>query len=265
MDDNKKKILKEIEEHEGELVLDLFEVVKLVGFGEDEDDYYYRYLSLDRGLYRSSCVLGFMSLKGKLDDDNYKRLESIWKLNEKSYETIKRINPKINIIVACDASRGIGRNGEIPWHLPADLRRFKMLTEGKVVIMGRKTYESIGKALPNRINIVVSRNTEYSLEDALVTRSVDDALVAARIHGRGNEIFIIGGGEIYEQSIEFADTIYMTLISKIYEGCDTFFPEITNKEWKKTSVENCFSYDKSVGEYYYSIYNKIKHILPILP
>lgn len=89
---SKKKILKRIEEHKGELVLDLFEVVKLVGFDEDKHDYYYRYFCLNRGHYRSTCVLGFVTLKGKVDDDDYKRLEAVWKSNETIYNKIHKEN-----------------------------------------------------------------------------------------------------------------------------------------------------------------------------
>ena len=121
-------------------------------------------------------------------------------------------------------NRVIGNNNELIWKLSSDLKRFKELTTGHPVVMGRKTYESIGKPLPNRRNIIITRNSEYEVEGCEVVSSLEEALLLS-----GNDCFIIGGGEIYKQSLELADKIYLTLVHKDFEG-DTQFPELS-KEW----------------------------------
>jgi dihydrofolate reductase len=130
----------------------------------------------------------------------------------------------IKIIVAMSENRVIGNNNELIWKLSSDLKRFKELTTGHPVVMGRKTYESIGRPLPNRRNIIITRNSEYEVEGCEVVSSLEEALLLS-----GNDCFIIGGGEIYKQSLELADKIYLTLVHKDFEG-DTQFPELS-KEW----------------------------------
>jgi dihydrofolate reductase len=130
----------------------------------------------------------------------------------------------IKIIVAMSKNRVIGNNNELIWKLSSDLKRFKELTTGHPVVMGRKTYESIGRPLPNRRNIIITRNSEYEVEGCEVVSSLEEALLLS-----GNDCFIIGGGEIYKQSLELADKIYLTLVHKDFEG-DTQFPELS-KEW----------------------------------
>ena len=147
--------------------------------------------------------------------------------------------PKLSIIVAMSSNRVIGVNNSLPWHLSEDLKHFKTLTTGHTIIMGRKTYESIGKPLPNRRNIVISRNLNafyggievvHSLEDAFSTSSNDD------------EVFIIGGSNIYEQSLHLAEHLYITEIKKAFEG-DTFFPEIDKSLWTESTRETHISSD----------------------
>ena len=121
-------------------------------------------------------------------------------------------------------NRVIGNNNELIWKLSSDLKRFKELTTGHPVVMGRKTYESIGRPLPNRRNIIITRNSEYEVEGCEVVSSLEEALLLS-----ANDCFIIGGGEIYKQSLELADKIYLTLVHKDFEG-DTQFPELS-KEW----------------------------------
>ena len=121
-------------------------------------------------------------------------------------------------------NRVIGNNNELIWKLSSDLKRFKELTTGHPVVMGRKTYESIGRPLPNRRNIIITRNSEYEVEGCEVVSSLEEALLLTN-----NDCFIIGGGEIYKQSLELADKIYLTLVHKDFEG-DTQFPELI-KEW----------------------------------
>ena len=130
-------------------------------------------------------------------------------------------------------NRVIGINNKLPWHLPADLRHFRRLTTGHPVIMGRRNYESIGKPLPNRTNIVVTRNPDYRAAGCLVTHSLDDAMNSA---GNDRDIFIIGGAEIYRQAFDRANRIFITLIHARIEG-DTYFPEFEGPSWREISRE----------------------------
>jgi dihydrofolate reductase len=136
----------------------------------------------------------------------------------------------INIIVAMSKNRVIGDSNTLIWHLPEDLKRFRQLTTGNTIVMGRKTYESIGKPLPNRRSIIITRDPDYSVEGCEVVNSLEEALLLSN-----SDCFIIGGGEIYRQSVDIADRIYLTLINKEFEG-DTSFPEI--KDWVEVSSEN---------------------------
>jgi dihydrofolate reductase len=129
---------------------------------------------------------------------------------------------KISMIAAMAENRIIGKNNQMPWHLPADLKHFKSVTLGKPVIMGRKTYESIGKALPGRKNIVISNNKDYALSDAVVVHSCDLALHEASLEA--SEAMIIGGGAIYEAFMPKADSLFLTLIELATPG-DTQFPD----------------------------------------
>jgi len=134
---------------------------------------------------------------------------------------------RVSIIVACDRNGTIGADGGMPWHLPDDLKRFKKLTMGKPIVMGRKTYESIGKPLPGRRSIVVTRRGDFRAPGCETVRSPDAALEAAL---PADEAFVIGGGEIYTALIDRADAIYMTLIDAEIAG-DTTFPAIDAAEW----------------------------------
>lgn len=137
----------------------------------------------------------------------------------------------ISIIVAMAENRVIGVNNTLPWRLPADLKHFRQLTTGHHVIMGRRNYESIGKPLPDRTNIVVTRNPAYQAPGCVIRHSLDDAL---HIAGNDPEIFIIGGAEIYRQALDKADRIYLTLVHANIAG-DTFFPEFDAREWNESS------------------------------
>jgi len=149
----------------------------------------------------------------------------------------------IKIIVAMSENRVIGNNNELIWKLSSDLKRFKELTTNNTVVMGRKTYESIGRPLPNRRNIIITRNLEYLVEGCEIVSSLEEALLLTN-----NNCFIIGGGEIYKQSLEVADKIYLTLVHKEFEG-DTQFPEL-GKEWATINTEDFVADDKN--EYNYS-------------
>lgn len=139
----------------------------------------------------------------------------------------------VSIIVAVANNNAIGGNNQLLWHISADLKRFKAITSGHAIVMGRKTYESIGRQLPNRQNIVITRNRELSLLGADVVESVD----AAKAIAKGEELFIIGGGEVYRQTIALADRIYLTRVWADYKA-DTFFPEIDMSIWKEISRED---------------------------
>lgn len=134
----------------------------------------------------------------------------------------------ISIIVAHDLSRGIGYQGTIPWKIKEDLRRFKEITTGHIVVMGRKTYESIGKALPKRINIVVTRNDNFRPKDAIVFHSLEEALAFGKNWDGKLVTFVIGGGEIYKEAMQYADEILTTEVIGT-ELADTYFPEIDNR------------------------------------
>ena len=135
----------------------------------------------------------------------------------------------ISIIVAVAEGGVIGGGGDLLWHISEDLRRFKQITSGHTVIMGRKTYDSIGRPLPKRRNIVITRNGEWSAEGCERAESLEQAV--AMCAGE-EEVFIIGGGEIYRQSMSLADKLYLTQVYKPYEG-DTYFPEIRPEEWQE--------------------------------
>lgn len=144
------------------------------------------------------------------------------------------------IVVAMGEKNEIGFENQLLWHLPKDLKHFKEITSGHPVIMGRKTYESIGKPLPNRTNIVVSRKTDWFEEGILIVGSIKEAVKFAK--KIDEEIFIIGGGKIYEQTMDIVDKLEVTLVKADLEA-DTFFPKIDPRIWKKTD-EICHEKDE---------------------
>ncbi|NGZ84707.1 dihydrofolate reductase [Duganella aceris] len=139
---------------------------------------------------------------------------------------------QLTIIVATDAQRGIGINNTLPWKLPEDLAHFKRLTTGNPIVMGRKTFESIGRPLPNRRNIVITRNAEWRHDGVETVCSVEAAV--ALLDGAPG--YIIGGAEIYQQSLPLADQLIITEIAHTYD-CDAFFPEIDAADWQETGRE----------------------------
>lgn len=142
----------------------------------------------------------------------------------------------ISLMVAHDPARVIGKDNQLPWHIPEDLAYFKKHTVGKGIVMGRNTYESIGRPLPKRRNIVVTRNTEYQIEGAEVVHSLDQAIqLAEEFH---EEVMVIGGEQVFRTILPRADRLYITLIKKTFEG-DTFFPEYGD-EWQAVSESEEF-------------------------
>lgn len=143
----------------------------------------------------------------------------------------------ISIIAAIGNNNVIGINNSLPWNLPADLARFRQMTKGKTVIMGQRTFESIGKPLSERINIILSRDEKFSPEGCIVVQSVDQALNAARKTG-AEEVMICGGVSVYNQFLPLADRMYLTLIEGNFQG-DSYFPDFDYDDWKKIErVEN---------------------------
>jgi dihydrofolate reductase len=138
----------------------------------------------------------------------------------------------ISLIAAMAKNRVIGKENAMPWHLPADLAHFKRVTMGKPVIMGRRTYESIGRPLPGRKNIVISRRSDYSPEGCVIVNSVEAAIAQAN----HEEVMIIGGGQLYAEMLPHADRLYLTLIDAELEG-DTRFPDYTIYDWKEIDRE----------------------------
>ena len=139
----------------------------------------------------------------------------------------------ISLIAAVGKNNVIGTDNKLPWKLSADLKRFKAITSGKPVVMGRKTFESIGKPLPNRANIIITRDKNYKADGCVVVHSAEEALNAAK----GNaEIMIIGGEQIFKEFLPIANKLYLTIIDKDFEG-DSYFPEYDKSEWKEVSRE----------------------------
>jgi dihydrofolate reductase len=131
------------------------------------------------------------------------------------------------------SNRVIGANGQLPWHLSSDLKRFKALTMGHHIVMGRKTFESIGKLLPGRTTVIVSRNPRFRFEGALVAGSLDKALALA---AGDDEVFVIGGEQIFREALGIAHRILLTEIQREFEG-DVYFPPLQTAEWKETARE----------------------------
>ena len=146
---------------------------------------------------------------------------------------------KISLIVAVSRNGAIGLNNQLPWYLPEDLKYFKSVTMGKPLIMGRKTFDSIGRPLPGRANIVLTRDPQWTSDGVKVVQSVEQALVAGEIACEAadvDEIMVIGGEQIYRMTIDLADRIYLTQVDADVEG-DAFFPDIDLNNWSQTRVK----------------------------
>ena len=153
--------------------------------------------------------------------------------------------PLVSIVVAMDERNGIGRNGGLPWRLPEDLKRFKALTLGKPVVMGRRTWCSIGKPLPGRRNVVVTRQRGLSLDGATVVGSLEQALVAV---GEVPEVCVIGGADIYRAALPVTDVLHVTRVHATVEA-DTFFPPLEPTEWMEVSREDHASDERHAWPY----------------
>jgi dihydrofolate reductase len=160
---------------------------------------------------------------------------------------------KISLIVAMSANRVIGRNNKMPWHLSADLKRFRAITLNSPILMGRKTFESIGKPLDGRTNLILSKNPTYRPEGCLVFDSLEMALNAAK--NVGEELFIIGGATLYEIALPLAKRLYLTDIEAEFEG-DTFFPEFDVNDWNEIACERITNDEKVDFSYRFLVLEK---------
>jgi dihydrofolate reductase len=148
---------------------------------------------------------------------------------------------KISLIVAMSKNRVIGRDNKMPWHLSADLKRFRAITMNAPILMGRKTFESIGKPLDGRTNLILSKNTDYQPAGCLVFNSLETALNDAQNYGE--ELFVIGGATLYEMALPLAKQLYLTDIQAEFEG-DTFFPEFDLNDWREIGSEQITNDEK---------------------
>ncbi len=160
----------------------------------------------------------------------------------------------ISQIAAMARNRVIGRDNRLPWHMPDDLAWFFRITRGHHIIMGRRNFEANGKALPNRTNIVVTRNKNYQAPGCVVVHALDEAIGYARDHGE-EEAFIVGGGEIYAATLPLADRIYLTIIDTEVEG-DTYFPELDPQEWEEVSRDPRKADERNPYDYTFYIFER---------
>jgi dihydrofolate reductase len=163
----------------------------------------------------------------------------------------------LSIIVATSKNNAIGINNQLPWHLPADLKYFKQLTTGHVIVMGSNTYLSIGKPLPNRTTIVITsqQNPDWMVDGIHIVHSINEALEKAKALNE-KECFIIGGAKIYQQTIDLANRIYKTEIDIDIENADAFFPALNTEKWKLISIENHTADEKNKMNYSFKVFQK---------
>jgi dihydrofolate reductase len=161
----------------------------------------------------------------------------------------------ISFVVAAATNNAIGKDGQLPWHLPNDMKHFKNVTWGMPVVMGRKTFESLGKVLPGRKNIVISRQAGWKAEGTVVVKSIDDALFVAKATD-AKEVMVIGGGEIYKAMFDKAKRIYMTRVEADPEA-DTFFPSLDPTEWYLVSQRIHEADAKNAYNYSFELWERI--------
>ncbi len=164
----------------------------------------------------------------------------------------------ISLIAAIGKNNEIGRKNELLWNLPADMKHFRETTSGHTVVMGQKTFESLGRPLPNRRNIVLTRDNSFSKEGVEIAHSLEefDSLFRKTLKPE-EEVFIIGGGQIYKLFMEKADKLYITHVDGEFLDADTYFPEIDKNKWRETSREEHKADEKNPLNYIFSVYEKI--------
>ncbi len=161
--------------------------------------------------------------------------------------------PRLSLIVAMARNRIIGANGKIPWHLPNELQLFKSVTMGHHIIMGRKTYESIGRLLPGRTTVIVTRQKDYAIAGAKMAHTLDEAVALC---AGDSEIFIIGGGELYRAALPKADRIYLTVVDAEPAG-DTKMPELDAAQWRVHGVQRYGRDDRHAHDYRFEIHDRV--------
>ena len=159
---------------------------------------------------------------------------------------------KISAIVAAASNNVIGKNNDMPWHMPADLKHFKSITTGHHIIMGRKNYQSIGRPLPNRTNVIITSNRQFYVSGCKIVHSLEEALTIAH-EANEREAFIIGGGSIYNLALPIIDKIYFTEIHAQIEG-DVFFPALSNKLWSCVQKEFHSADEKNPYDYTFKVF-----------
>lgn len=164
--------------------------------------------------------------------------------------------PTLSAIAAMAENRVIGKDNKMPWHLPADLKHFKNITSGHPVLMGRKTFESIGQPLPNRTNIILTRDSSYSAGDCLVVTEAETAISMASEIDQ-DEIFVIGGAEIYKHLLPQIQRLYLTIVHESFTG-DTFFPALKEEEWREVSAEHHRRDEKNAYDYSFIVMERVK-------
>lgn len=162
------------------------------------------------------------------------------------------MKPRVSLIVALAKNRAIGIDNRLPWHLPADLKRFRALTMGHHIVMGRRTYESIGKPLPGRISVVVTRNRDLQIAGCIVVHTLQQAIAAC---GDDEEIFVVGGAELYAQALAIADRLYVTEIQQDVQG-DAYFPVIDRADWQEISREQHIQQEAPYLKFHYATYQR---------
>ena len=161
----------------------------------------------------------------------------------------------ITIIAAISTNNALGKDNDLIWRLPADLKRFKKVTSGHFILMGRNTFDSIGKALPNRTSVIITRNTQYQQEGCLIANSIEEAIRFAKDE---EEVFIIGGAQVYHQAMErnLVDQLDITLVHQEFDA-DVFFPEIDKTIWKEVAREDFKADQKNPHDYSFISYQKM--------
>jgi dihydrofolate reductase len=166
----------------------------------------------------------------------------------------RKPGPRLSLVVAMARNRVIGAGGRIPWHLPNELQLFKRITMGHPIVMGRRTYESIGRLLPGRTTVIVTRQPDYRVPGAIVTHSLEAALEASK---SDDEIFVIGGGQLYQEALTRADRIYLTTVEAEPAG-DTYMPEIAPEAWREVSAESFPADERHSYRYRFAILDRVR-------
>jgi dihydrofolate reductase len=160
---------------------------------------------------------------------------------------------RLSLIVAMARNRVIGADNRIPWHLPNELRLFKSLTMGHPIVMGRRTFESIGRLLPGRTTVIVTRQADYAVPGAIVAHSVREALAACK---GDDEIFVIGGADLFRDTLPIADRLYLTVVDAEPEG-DTFMPEIDSRAWREIESQSFPADERHAHAYRFSVLERV--------